>query len=156
MKRNHSRETAVLRLATSASLVYCITACSMPLRQKRTILEEPGSAHVADRRSGLACPIARTGESLMNSVSLFCKKYFMPVKSMPFFLIAALLLLTACGKTPIIMPPSTGTPGHASVPPPSPAGQKDTVSDHLEAMRKAYNSGRTCHTKYRIDASLAK
>lgn len=60
---------------------------------------------------------------------------------MPFFLIAALLLLTACGKTPIIMPPSTGTPGHASVPPPSPAGQKDTVSDHLEAMRKAYNSG---------------
>lgn len=72
--------------------------------------------------------------SLSKNTGLLAKKNIL-------LLITALLLLTACGKTPIIIPPSTGTPGHASVPPPTPVEQKKTSPNQLEEMRKAFNSG---------------
>lgn len=87
----------------------------------------------------------------MNKVFLFCKKQFKAVRNVPVFLAMITLLLTACGKTPIIMPPSTGTPVQTEVPTSSPTAPPKATVDPLAPMRNAYNSG-----NYVLAAQLAE
>ena len=97
--------------------------------------------------------MTRAGERFMSIAPIFSKNHELSARNAVFFLIAAMLFLTACSKTTILIPPpsTTKTSGQASVPPPSPEKPQDSASNYLEQMRNSFNSG-----DYDLAAQLAE